>query len=357
VRTLALGLTLALAVALAVAPDARAQAPQAPQGPPEVDDESKTFARRSARKGRKAAEEGRWDDAIAHLREAHARWALPHLLLEIARAFDGKGDLRTAWRVAKRAQADAYDDDTRAATAEEIDRLRAALGETHGHVHVTATPSGARLTLTGAAEVIEEVAPLERWVLAGRWTIRVEAEGHAPQTDALTLLPGGSVRHSMTLTSLQAIAEAKAKAAKDKRLKAEAEAAAAAAARRRQLAAEAARREAEQARRQAIVDTNKRVAWAVIAAGGAVLAGGLWAKWDARRSEDDLDALRGSPRRRGEIDAAFDRANATTIGAHALLTVGAGIVSGGAWLSWRATEGGAEVALGPGALTWRGAFP
>ncbi len=352
-RTLALGLTLALAIA----PDARAQAPQAPQGPPEANDETKTSARRSARKGRTAAAEGRWDDAIAHLREAHARWALPHLLLEIARAFDGKGDLRTAWSVAMQAQADAYDDDTRAATAEEIARLRAALGETHGQIHVTAAPAGARLTLTGDAEVIEAVAPLERWLAAGRWTIRAEADGHAPRSDALTLLPGGSVKHSVTLTSLKAIAEAKAKAAEDKRRRAEAEVAAAAAAQRRRLAAEAARREADRVRRQAIVDARTRMAWAVVGAGGAVMAGGLWAKLEARRSEDELDALRGSLRRRGEIDATFDRANASTISAHALLTVGAGIVSGGAWLVWSATEGRSVVAVGPGALAWLGSFP
>ena len=320
--------------------DASAQTnAEAPKGPPVVDDATKALSKRSARKGRKAFGKGQYDQAVPHLVEAHRLWPLPHLRAEVAVAQAAAGQINEAWVTVQRAQADAYDDKTREATADAAEQLRAMFGETHGVLKVTSTPEVAKLVLTAGEDRLDAATPFERWMAAGRWTLATSAEGHKEQQAQITLAPGGEVHHEARLVSLQSIADDKAKIEADKKAKAEAIAAAKAAAQARRDKAEAARLAAIEARRQEAIEAERRIAWFVLGSGAAVVGGGVLVGAWAGQAEDDLTALKGGPHRRGEIDEAYDKANSTTRAANALLTVGVGVLAGGGWLLFTAGDG------------------
>ncbi len=323
------------------APEAPAAEPPPgkPKGPPTVDDRTEALAKRSARKGRKAMDKGNYAQAVTHFTKAHELWPLPHLLAAVALAQASDGAVNPAWTTVKQAQADAYDDKTRQATAQAAEDLRGMFAETHGMLKATSTPAKATLVLTAGEDKIETETPFERWVEAGRWTLVVSAEGHKPQEGQVTLGRGGEVHHKATLTSLKSIADDKAKIQAEKKAKADAKSAALAAAEARKLKKDQARLDAIEAGRQAVVSAKRQSALFVLGGGAAVIASGVVIALWAGSAEDDLNGLKGSPHRRGEIDAAYDKANATTRASSALLTVGVGILAGGGWLMYSAGDG------------------
>lgn len=321
------------------APAVAEEAPARPEGPRVIDDATRALAKRHARKGRKAFKNGQYDRAVAELIESHTLWPLPHLLAEVAIAQAAAGSMAASWKTVRRARADAYDDKTRDATAGAADQLRDIFGETHGLLRVTSTPQTATLVLTAGQDKIEDATPFEGWVTAGRWTLQVSAAGYKDQEGTITLAPGGQMDYKAPLTSLKTIEQAKAKIDAGKKAKADAKLAAKAAGQARREKAEAARLALLEARRQAAIDAERRVAWFVVGSGAAVVAGGFAVGGWASSAEDDLNALKGSPHRRGEIDAAYDQANATTQAANALITLGVGVIAGGGWLLFTAGDG------------------
>ncbi len=340
----------------AAAPAATPATPAPAKTEAVIDEQTKNKARRFARKARKALENEQWDQALGQLDQAIGLWPLPHLQLDVATAHLGKGDLHAAWSAVLKAQDGAQDDKAKATADAAAEEVRFLLSEEYGEIVVSTKPPNARVVLTAGEETLEARAPFRQWIKAGRWSIAVAADDYEPQKGQFTLAAGGEVRQTVALTSRSSIAQAKAATAAKKKAKSDAEAAAQTEKEARASRIEAKRVAAALARQQATIDAHRATALYVLAGGLAVLGGGVFLGLLASESADELDDLKGSPRRRAVIDDVYDKANTTTRASNALLTVGVGVVGAGGWLLFTAADGVQQVVAVPGVLALRGSF-
>lgn len=239
--------------------------------------------------------------AVLFLRRAYAADPDPRYIANLGVVYERIGEYGEAARAFEQYLASDPEPDKRAAAEAALVRLRP-------EGVVVSTPSGARVTVDGAAPAGE--TPLRLRLAAGAHVVRFEAAGHLPVDAALRIEPGAPFRLAVTLPAAPVDRGA--------------------------------------GRRQA--------GWWTLAGGGVALVGAGVLGWLTVEALDERDTIR-SPDRRLDYAEAEDRANVLGVAAIAVGVAGIGALAAGGWLLATAPDGSAvAVAPAPGGVVVGGRF-
>ncbi len=329
-------------------------------------------AKRYVKKAKKAYTKQKWDDAIAAFELAYNNVPTPKFLFNIGRCYEKAGDLYNAMDYTQQFVDLTPAGEEREDAEEMAEMLQQRLKKTSGELSVVSSPPGATVRLTGESKKLTGKTPFKRWLEAGEWKLKVTLTDHKAHEKEISIALGEAMEALVQLEENIATPVAAhpppepAAAPKPKVAPSDGKATSEQPA--PPVKGEVKAEKTEVAAKKAEAPDNTVVEepegdgprWAVLAplaAGAALVAGGVVMGAMASVKQDELDEMRAQPHNWSELEALHDDAESKAMVSNVLYAAG-GVAAVAGVVLWLTGDEAKEtgVRLQPTGLMFQGSF-